>query len=171
MANGNGESTVSVAKQVLDWATKVATWATITLLAFFSGTVLNLDKGYATLSQSVESGFRAVESKLDRIEKNQDENSRMISEHEVALAAIKANRFTDEDSRDLLASFAGTTSGLDTKIQELWKTIADMKAKIPAEVPPAWFVSEVRRIESELKELKVEARALKDRVAAFEARK
>jgi len=63
-----------------------------------------------------------------------------------ALAEINGNRFT-------------STHGL-----EIWREISDIRqelAKIPTEVPPAWFIEEVRGIEAEMRAMQTELVSLK----------
>ena len=159
----------STPKQVMDVATKVATWATIAILSFFVSTVLSLDKNYGIMAETVESGFAAQVETLKRIEKKQDENSRMIVSHESRLATIEANRFTDQDSRELLQAFSASVSGMDEKVQDLWKAIASINAKIPDEIPPAWFVSDVRRLEADIKAMKAATDLLREKLARYES--
>jgi len=161
MTQENGKTEQSVPRQAMEVMTKVATWATIAVLAFFTSTVLSLDKNYGIMSAEQTKGFSAITSHLDRIEKKQDENSSTIQEHDTKLAAIMANRFTDEDSADLLRSFGGSIAKMDEKVQELWKAIGDMKASVPAAI-----LLEVRRLEESMKEMQREVDRLREKVAS-----
>ena len=160
------ENRVSVPKQVMEVATKVATWATIAVLAFFTSTVISLDKSYGVLAESVKAGFATQVATLARIEKKQDENTRLIASHEVRISSIEVTRFTAEDSKAMTKALADAIQSMDTKIQDLWKTIAEMNKRIPDDVPPQWFLSEVRRIESELKDLQGLVDLLREKVGA-----
>ena len=144
----------------MEVATKVATWGTIALLGFFVSTVLSLDKNYGIMAVSVENGFKTQGATLARIERKQSENSKTIADHEVRLTSIEATRFTDEDSRELLASFAVTVSGMDTKIQDIWKAIADMREKIPYDI--------VQKLEGDLRLMQTQADKLRDRLSDHE---
>ena len=148
---------VSTPRQIMEFATKMATWVTIALLSFFVSTVMSLDKNYGIMAKSVESGFKAVNEKLARIENKQDENSRVLVNHEARISTMEGNRFTDEDARMLLQSFSESVQGMDEKIQEIWKVISEMKEKIPYDI--------VKRLEDDVRLLQQQSEKLKDRVS------
>ncbi len=148
---------VSMAKQIMVVATNVATWVTITILAFVGATLLSLDKSSGIMSSQMKTGFEVMAEKLDRIEVKQGENSKMIASHGSRLSAIEANRFTDGDSRELLQTFAASVAGMDEKIQEIWKAIGSMRATIPAEM--------VRKLEEDMRVMQAQADKLRERVA------
>jgi hypothetical protein len=155
----------TTARVFIDVGLKVVLFVTFGIMAFSSRTLLSLDKGYGIMVGEVKAGFAGLREDLARIEKKQDDNTKLLNEHEVKLASISANRFTDEDARELLASFSHNANQLEGKIQDLWKAIAEMKAKIPEEIPPNWFVAEVRRLEADMKAMQKETDRLREKLA------
>jgi len=156
----NDQPKLPMGKQVMEVATKVATWATIAILAFFTTTLLSLDKSSGIMETTMKGGFKAVSDTLTRIEQKQDEHSKMIVDHEARLSTMEGNRFDDEDSRQLLAEFSRSVQGMDTKIQELWKAIAEMKDTIPDEI--------VERLEHDMRVMQAQTEKLKDRLSDHE---
>lgn len=154
------ESKGSQIRTGVEVATKIVTWATIAILGFFVSTVLSLDKNYGIMSKTVESGFATQVDTLRRIEKKQDENSLLIVNHEARLSTMEGNRFTDEDARELLMSFAESVQGMDSKIQELWKSIGDIKEKIPFDI--------VLRLEKDVRVMQEQNDKIRDRISDHE---
>ena len=66
-----------------------------------------------------------------------------IENNKEKLSTIVGNRFTSQD-------------GL-----EVWKAIGELKAVIPNEVPPKWFIDRVDKLEGQLTELQEQVRALR----------
>ena len=90
MGNPKGTTTGTTRAQAIDFATKIATWATIFILAFFFNTLLSLDKTSGIMNQRIEIGFAVVKEKLTRIELGQDALRALTARQESRLVGAEA---------------------------------------------------------------------------------
>lgn len=112
-----------------------------------------------SVTGSVVGAYAFLDDRLDGLRETDAALSLTLSEATARLdkrvAVIEGNRFSSAD-------------GL-----ALWEQIASIKERIammPTEVPPAWFLDEVRETQRIMREVQAELSGVKERLVRIEAR-